>query len=205
MGEGVLVIACGALAREIKALKRLNGWPALDAEFLPAELHNRPEMIPAAVRELVDAKRGQYRSIFVAYADCGTGGKLDEALAGTGIERLPGAHCYEFYATSAAFASLAEQEVGTYYLTDYLVRHFDRLVIRGLAIDRHPELKDEYFRHYRRLVYLAQAPTKESRAEAERIARDLGLAYHYLETGYGGLGGSLARAVGTEETGKWQS
>jgi hypothetical protein len=202
-GRGVLVIACGALAREIKALKRLNGWQMLDSVFLPAELHNRPELIPQAVRELIDAHRANYRSIFVGYADCGTGGKLDEVLAATGVERLPGAHCYEFYASSAVFAALAEQEVGTYYLTDYLVRHFDRLVIRGLGIDRHPELKDEYFRHYRRLVYLAQAPDAQTRAEAERIARDMGFEYHYQETGYGGLGESLTRVVRPEEIRVW--
>ena len=104
-GRGVLVIACGALAREIKALKRLNGWQMLDSVFLPAELHNRPELIPQAVRELIEAHRGNYRTIFVGYADCGTGGKLDEVLAATGVERLPGAHCYEFYASSAVFAA----------------------------------------------------------------------------------------------------
>ena len=134
----VLVIACGALAREIVALKKLNGWSALDIQCLPPELHNRPERIPAAVRAAIVAGRTEYERIFVAYADCGTGGRLDEVLQAEHVERLPGAHCYEFFATSAAFAALGEAEPGTFYLTDFLVRHFDRLVIAGLGIDRHP-------------------------------------------------------------------
>jgi hypothetical protein len=134
----VLVIACGALAREIVALRKLNGWSALDIQCLPPELHNRPERIPAAVREAIGAARAHYQRIFVAYADCGTGGRLDAVLQAEQVERLPGAHCYEFFATSAAFAKLGEAEPGTFYLTDFLVRHFDRLVIAGLGIDRHP-------------------------------------------------------------------
>ncbi len=141
----VLVIACGALAREIVALKKLNGWSALDIQCLPPELHNRPERIPAAVRAAIVAGRAKYERIFVAYADCGTGGRLDEVLQAEHVERLPGAHCYEFFATSAAFAAMGEAEPGTFYLTDFLVRHFDRLVIAGLGIDRHPELAERVF------------------------------------------------------------
>src|SRR5208283_2371794 len=144
-GEGTLIIACGALAHEITALKRANGWEHLEVRCLPAELHNRPERIPAAVRALVQSSRCHYRSIFVAYADCGTGGLLDAVLKEEGVERIPGAHCYEFFATGPVFAELSAAEPGTFYLTDFLLRHFDRLVLRGLGLDRHPELHSAYF------------------------------------------------------------
>jgi Protein of unknown function (DUF1638) len=194
-GQGVLVIACGALAHEITALRRLNRWDDLDVRCLPAELHNRPERIPAAVRAAIHAARDQYRSIFVAYADCGTGGMLDEVLREEGVERIPGAHCYEFFATAPVFAALAEAELGTFYLTDFLLRHFERLVIRGLGLDRHPELFPTYFGNYRRLVYLAQFPAANSREQAQAIAARMGLAFEYRQTGYGTLGTSLAGAV----------
>jgi hypothetical protein len=195
-GTRTLAIACGALAREIIALKRLNGWDALDVECLPPELHNRPERIPAAVKAAIDGARPRYQRIFIAYADCGTGGQLDAVLREEGVERLPGAHCYEFYATSAAFAALGEAEPGTFYLTDFLVRHFERLVIEGLGIDRHPELQQQYFGNYRRLVYLAQLDDEALSGAAEAAARRLGLAYERRLTGYGDLAPSLARAVG---------
>jgi Protein of unknown function (DUF1638) len=189
---GTLVIACGALAREIAALKRANGWDALDVRCLPAELHNRPERIAPAVREAIEAARGHYAAIFVAYGDCGTRGALDALLRETGIERLPGAHCYEFFATPAVFAELSAAEPGTFYLTDFLLRNFERLVVKPLGLDRHPELATEYFRNYRRLVYLAQAPRPGALAEAERIAHSLGFAFEHRLTGYGQLGTRLA-------------
>jgi len=191
-----LAIACGALAREIVALKRLNGWQALDIECLPPELHNRPERIPAAVKKAIDGARGRYERIFVAYADCGTGGQLDQLLAAEQIERLPGAHCYEFYAGREAFAALHEAEIGTFYLTDFLVRHFDRLVIEGLGLDKHPELARQYFGNYTRLVHLAQLDDAALSAAAEAAAQRLGLRYERRYTGYGELAPSLARAVG---------
>jgi Protein of unknown function (DUF1638) len=191
-----LAIACGALAREIIALKRLNGWDALDVECLPPELHNRPERIPAAVKAAIDGARARYQRIFVAYADCGTGGQLDVVLAAEGIERLPGSHCYEFFTTASVFAALHEAEIGTFYLTDFLVRHFERLVIEGLGIDRHPELAREYFRNYTRLVYLAQLDDAALSAAAEAAAGRLGLRYERRLTGYGDLAPSLAHAVG---------
>jgi Protein of unknown function (DUF1638) len=194
-GEGVLVIACGALAHEITALRRLNRWDDLDVRCLPAELHNRPERIPAAVRAAIQAARDQYRSIFVAYADCGTGGLLDVVLREEGVERIAGAHCYEFFATASVFAALSEAEPGTFYLTDFLLRHFERLVIRGLGLDRHPELFSTYFGNYRRLVYLAQSPAADSREQAQAIAARMGLTFEYRQTGYGALGTSLAGAV----------
>jgi Protein of unknown function (DUF1638) len=193
--DRVLVIACGALSREITALKRAAGWWALDVTCLPPELHNRPERIPAAVRAAIGDARERYAHIFVAYADCGTGGALDRMLAEEGVERLPGAHCYEFFATPAVFAALSEAEPGTFYLTDFLVRHFDRLVIGSLGIDRHPELASEYFRHYHRVVYLAQVANAQLEHQARAIAARLGLRFEQRCTGYGDLASGLTRMV----------
>jgi Protein of unknown function (DUF1638) len=201
----MLIIACGALAHEITALRRANCWDDLTVRCLPAELHNRPERIPAAVRALIQESRDRYRSIFVAYADCGTGGRLDAVLAEEGVERIPGAHCYEFFATSPVFAQLAEAEPGTFYLTDFLLRHFERLVIRGLGLDRHPELFPSYFGNYRKLVYLAQAPAPDSEDAARAIAARMGLSFEYRRTGYGTLQTQLATAVGrNEEVVSWR-
>jgi hypothetical protein len=199
----VLVIACGALAHEIAALRRLNGWRQLGVQCLPAELHNTPKLIPGAVRELIHAGRARHDAIFVAYGDCGTGGELDAMLAEEGVERIPGAHCYEFFAGREAFAALADEEPGTFYLTDFLARHFDRLVIRGLGLDRHPELAAQYFGNYRRLVYLAQAGTPVQVEAARAAARRLGLAFELRQTAYGGLERSLRIAVEREAT--WPS
>jgi Protein of unknown function (DUF1638) len=194
-GQGMLIIACGALAHEVTALRRANAWDELDVRCLPAELHNRPEKIPDAVRALIRSSRDRYRSIFVAYGDCGTGGLLDKVLSEEGVERIPGAHCYEFFATGPVFAALAEAEPGTFYLTDFLLRHFDRLVIQGLGLDRHPELFSTYFGNYRKLVYLAQAPDTHSQADAREIAQRMGLQFEYRQTGYGMLGTKLTAAV----------
>ena len=189
-----LVVACGALAREIVALRAANGWSHLDVRCLPADLHNTPRRITGAVRDTIRANRGRYATIFVAYGDCGTGGELDAMLAQENVERIPGAHCYEFFAGAQVFAGLADDEPGTFYVTDFLVRHFDRLVIRGLCLDRHPELACEYFGNYRRLVYLAQSPSPERIAEARAAGERLGLAFECRHTGYGELQRSL-RAV----------
>jgi Protein of unknown function (DUF1638) len=194
-GQGLLIIACGALAHEITALCRANGWDQMDVRCLPAELHNRPEKIPGAVRAMIHASRDRYRSIFVAYADCGTGGLLDVVLREEGVERIPGAHCYEFFATAPVFAALAEAEPGTFYLTDFLLRHFERLVIRGLGLDRHPELFAAYFGNYRKLVYLAQAPQADSLQQGRAIALRMGLEFEHRQTGYGTLGVKLTAAV----------
>ena len=194
-GIRTLTIACGALAREIVALKRLNGWDTLDIECLPPDLHNRPERIPAAVKAAIDGARARYEHIFVAYADCGTGGQLDALLKVEGIERLPGAHCYEFFASAETFAALHDAEPGTFYLTDFLVRHFERLVIQGLGLDRHPELAQQYFANYKRVVYLAQLEDAALSAAAEKAAARLNLAYERRLTGYGELKGSLEHAV----------
>ncbi len=184
MNPSVLIIGCGALGWELAELERLNNWSHVTLRCLPAELHNRPERIAPALRAAIEKGRGEFQHIFVAYADCGTGGALDRMLAEYGIERLPGAHCYEFYAGSSAFSALAEAEPGTFYLTDFLVRHFDRLVRKGLGLDRHPELMSTYFRNYRRLVYLSQAedPALDERARAH--AAWLGLEYRRQHCGF---------------------
>ncbi|MCZ4316451.1 DUF1638 domain-containing protein [Comamonadaceae bacterium G21597-S1] len=196
MGDrpAILVIACGALAHEIVALRRINEWPHMAVQCLPAELHNRPEKIAAAVQGKIAANRGKFASMFVAYADCGTGGKLDAVLEHEGIERIPGAHCYEFFAGSQAFAALSDAEPGTFYLTDFLLRHFDRLILRGLGIDRHPELMPLYFGNYTRLVYLAQLEQPGMEEAGRRAAERLGLEYECRVTGYGDLQGSLQAA-----------
>ena len=186
-----LIIACGALAREIVAVRKLNDWPHMDVQCLPAELHNRPEKIPAAVKAKIQANRCDYSSIFVAYGDCGTGGLLDAVLQEEQVERIPGAHCYEFFAGSEAFEALTEKELGTFYLTDFLLEHFERLVVRGLGLDRHPSLLATLFGNYRKLVYLAQVPDAGRMAAARSAAERLGLTFDYLVTGYGGLEHSL--------------
>jgi Protein of unknown function (DUF1638) len=198
-----LVIACGALAREIAALRRANDWDALEVRCLPAELHNRPERIAPAVREAIKANRGQYAQMFVAYGDCGTGGELDRVLREEGIERLPGSHCYEFFATARVFAQLADTEPGTFYLTDFLLRHFERLVVRPLGLDRHPELTEVYFRNYRRLVYLSQLSRPEAIEQARRIAERFGFQFEHRFTGYGELGTRLAALVESQATLAW--
>jgi Protein of unknown function (DUF1638) len=183
MANPILLIACGALAKELVAISRQNQWQQLKIQCLPAELHNTPDEIPAAVVAMIEECKDKYHRIFVAYADCGTGGLLDKAIAPYGIERLPGAHCYEFYAGTDAFAELADTEPGTFYLTDFLVRHFDRLVIEGLGIDRHPELRSTYFGNYRRVVYLAQTHSADLAGLARRHAAFLGLDYEERYTG----------------------
>ena len=187
----VLVVACGALAKELRhliaALENESGDPAIDLECLPAKLHNRPELIPEAVRDRVRAARGRYQTILVGYADCGTGGLLDKVCREEGVERLPGPHCYELYAGAEAFTQLQEEELGTLYLTDYLVRHFERLILEGLGILDHPELQDVYFNNYTRLVYLSQEPDPELDRLARQAAERLGLRFEKVQTGYGGL------------------
>ena len=193
--DRVLVIGCGALARELVAVIDQAGLTNVDLTCLPATLHNRPGGIPALVREKITAARPRYDKIFVAYADCGTGGLLDAMLADEGVERLPGAHCYEFYAGPSAFAGMTEHELGTFFLTDFLARNFDRLVIKGLGLDRHPELLEVYFGNYTRLVYLAQTDDPALLTASRRAARRLGLAFEHRRTGYGDLATSIQAAA----------
>lgn len=190
----VLVIACGAIAHEVMALRKLNRWDHLKVQCLPADLHNRPAEIPGRVRALIDESAGRFEKVFVAYGDCGTGGALDAVLREVGIERIPGAHCYQFYAGHRNFEALAEEEPGTFYLTDFLARNFERLVIGGLGLDRHPELRDLYFGNYRRLVHLAQTASLATRDKAREAALRLGLGFEYRFTGYGDLVAALSGA-----------
>ncbi|RPH93684.1 MAG: DUF1638 domain-containing protein [Lysobacterales bacterium] len=196
----ILVIACGAIARELVRIRELNGWGHVEFQCLPAELHNRPEKIPAAVLEMIAARRADYARLFVGYADCGTGGLLDRALQGTGVERIPGAHCYEFFAGSEEFHQLAGEEPGSFYLTDFLVRHFERLVVRGLGLDREPALLPVYFGNYRRVVYLAQTGDAELQSLARRHAEFLGLDYLYRFCGDRPLSLALKPRLALEET-----
>lgn len=189
-----LVIACGALARELVAVKRISRLDHLDIVCLPAILHNRPHEIAPAVRRKIRSARGRYDEILCLYGDCGTGGALDAVLRDEGVERIPGAHCYAFYAGLEDFDHMMEDEVGTFFLTDYLARHFDRLVWRGLGLDRHPELRDDYFRHYRRVVHLVQSDDATLTARAEAAARRLGLPLETRFTGVGLMRPFLARA-----------
>jgi hypothetical protein len=191
-GARTLIIACGALAREIVHLQR-GPLAHIDVTCLPANLHNRPERIPAEMRRKIRESRAAYDDILCLYADCGTGGELDRVLREEGVTRIEGAHCYEFFAGADDFASMMEEEPGTFFLTDFLVRHFDRLVIAGLGLDRFPQLRDDYFRHYRRLVYLAQFEDSGLTLKAQAAAARLGLAFERRLTGLGGLGTFLAR------------
>ena len=192
MPEPILVIACGALAREIDALKRRWGWQHLHLKCIDAKLHNRPAEIPGRLRQMIRRYRSRYGEIFVAYADCGTAGGIDRVLDEEGAVRLEGAHCYEFLAGPARFAELSTEEPGTFYLTDFLARHFDRFVVKPLGLDRHPELRDAYFGNYRKLVYLSQTEDAGLLESAAQAAARLALEFEHVHCGYGGLETSLA-------------
>ena len=179
MQDKVLVIACGAIARELVRIRKLNQWDHIEFQCLPAELHNSPDQIPAAVKAKIDSQSRHYKNMFVAYADCGTGGALDKLLIDYGIERIAGAHCYEFFTGSEQFNAIAAAEPGSFYLTDFLTRHFERLVIKGLGMDRLPQLIPVYFSNYQRVVYLAQSKSEELQAMAQGHANYLGLDYQY--------------------------
>ncbi|MCE0507132.1 DUF1638 domain-containing protein [Roseivivax sp. GX 12232] len=190
-GSGrILLIACGALAREILDLRAANGWDHLDLTCLPAILHNTPEKITPAVRQAVEKARGDYARIYVVYGDCGTGGGLAAACAEMGVEMVPGPHCYSFFEGNAAFA--AREECTAFYLTDFLVRQFEAFVWRPLGLDRHPELREMYFGNYETLVYQAQTDDPALTERARDCAARLGLAFERRMTGYGDLGATLA-------------
>lgn len=185
----VLLIGCGALAREITWAVERNNWQHMEVTCLPADLHNRPQHIPDAMRAKIHAAKdsGKYSEIYAIYGDCGTGGRLDALLKEEGVERIGGAHCYEFYAGTARFEALAEEEIGSLYLTDYLVRFFDRLIIKGLGLDRFPHLRDVYFAHYTRVVYLSQTNDPKLVEQARAAARRLELDFVHRPTGIGGI------------------
>jgi len=184
--QGTLLIACGALAREIVAMTRANGWDHMKVVCLPARLHNDPGKIPEGVRARIREGRGKFERIFVLFADCGTGGLLDKVLEEEGVERIAGNHCYEVYAGTADFEALVKSEPASFFLTDFLVRHFDRLIIEGMGIDRHPKLLKMYFGKYKRLVYLAQSSDPVLLEKAEAAAGKLGLELDVRATGFGG-------------------
>ncbi|MEM9144710.1 MAG: DUF1638 domain-containing protein [Pseudomonadota bacterium] len=193
----VTLIACGALAREVLALQQANGWEWMRLTCLPAKLHNAPERIPDAVRRRIREVRDEgARAVFVLYADCGTGGLLDRVCEEEGATRIPGPHCYSFFAGNEAFAETAEEEdLTAFFLTDFLARQFDTLIWRGLGLNRHPDMRDMLFGHYTKLVYLVQAEDPVLDARAEEAAHRLGLAYERRVTGYGDLAPFLAHAA----------
>lgn len=182
-----LVIACGALVRELQYLIAQNAKLEIDIKAIPATYHNRPEKIASAVKRRITWARSRYDHIFVAYADCGTGGDLDRLLEQEQVERLPGAHCYAFFSGVDAFAARGDEDMRSFFLTDFLVRQFQTLVIRGLGLDRHPELMPVYFGNYERVVYLSQLPTPELIAKAGAAAQELGLAFEHRHVGFGDL------------------
>ena len=182
-----LIIACGALAREILAVLEANRLGHVDVQCLPAGLHNRPEQIPGAVADAIRRARATHGPILVAYADCGTGGLLDRVLEAEGVMRLPGPHCYAFYSGVEAFIARGDADMRAFFLTDFLVRQFETLVIESLGIDRHPELRDAYFGAYETVVYLSQAHDASLLAEARRAADRLGLAFEHRHVGLGDL------------------
>jgi hypothetical protein len=195
--DKILILACGALAKEISALIRLNGWSHLKTRYLPAILHNTPEKITEQLRMVLQSSQTKFSKIFIGYADCGTGGKIDSLLDEFDVQRLPGAHCYEFFAGKQTFAEIMEEEIGSYFLTDFLVKAFEKLVWQGMKIDRHPELLPIYFKHYKKLVYLAQSENLELQTQAHEIAERLGLVYEKRVTGYGELEHSLTALTAT--------
>ena len=195
MAEGALLLACGALARELVQLQRQNNWEHLKIQCLPAEWHHTPGKIPGGIRDAIEKYKDDYEHIFVAYGDCGTGGALDRVLEEYGVERLPGAHCYEFFAESSVFFGFADEEPGTFYLTDFLVQHFDRFVKKALGLDRHPELRDMYFGNYKRVIYMAQVRSEKLAKMAREQADFLGLEYQEHFTGLEPVGSILQEQV----------
>jgi hypothetical protein len=183
----VLVIACGALAREIRDIVEVNALHHIELTCLPAQWHNRPEKIAPEVRALIRENRGRYKRIAIAYAECGTQGELDKVCAEEGVERIAGPHCYSFYWGNEAFAARGEDDIDAFFLTDFLARQFEAFVVEPLGLDLHPELRDMYFGNYRRLVYLAQTEDPALDAKARSAAERLGLAYERRFTGIGDL------------------
>jgi hypothetical protein len=187
MTDSVLVIACGALVREITELKESYGWDHLQLKCIDAKLHMRPALIPARLRDMIQKYKNDFDEIFVAYADCGTCGEIDKVLDEEGIQRLPGAHCYQFFAGTERFAALSDAEPGTFYLTDFLAQHFDQFVTKPLKFEQHPELRDAYFGNYKRLVYLSQKKDADLVEAARLVAKKLDLEFEHVPVGYGEL------------------
>lgn len=196
--EKVRVIACGAIAREVLAVSRQNGLSHIDLACLPAIWHAHPERIaPGVEQAIAEARAEGFTRIFVAYADCGTGGALEAVVgrAGAGVSMLAGPHCYSFFTGNARFAAQADDEITAFYLTDFLARQFEAFVIEPLGLDRHPQLKDMYFGNYTRLIYLSQEEDPALQDKARAAADYLGLVYEYRVTGYGDLAPELIAAA----------
>ncbi len=189
--EEILIIGCGAIAHEINEIIKLNNWENVQLQCLNAELHNRPEKLPKKIKFVIDSNSDKYSKIFLAYADCGTGGLIDSMLKDYKIERLKGAHCYEFFAGSKIFRQLNNEEIGTFYLTDFLVKNFERLIIDGLGLGKNPDLKVEYFKNYKKIVYLAQKPDDELKRKAQNHAEYLDLQFDIHYTGLNNLESQL--------------
>ena len=187
----ILLIACGALAREILDLKEANGWSHLDLTCLPAKLHLYPEKITDEVRAAVKKHRDKYDDIFVVYADCGTGGLLEAECEKLGVQMVSGPHCYSFFEGNDRFSKISEDEITTFYLTDFLVRQFDAFIVKPMGLDRHPDLRDMYFGNYEKLVYQAQTDDPALTDKAKTCADRLGLAFERRFTGYGDLARTL--------------
>jgi len=188
-----LILACGALSRELRDIARLHAFENVTIECLPAVLHNRPNEIPDALRSRLSQVRHMYENILIGYADCGTAGAIDAICEEEGLERLPGAHCYQVFAGEERFNEMHDRDPTAFYLTDFLAKHFDRIVVDGLGIARHPELRDMYFGNYTTLVYLAQTDSPELERKAQAAAHKLGLTYRRIRTGYGDLSESVVR------------
>ena len=188
-GSGdTLLIACGALAHEIIALNNANNWDCFTVECIPAKIHWAPKKIPGAVRQKIRDSRERFKNIYVLFGDCGTAGELDDMLESEGVERIGGPHCFSFLAGNDYFESLAEGEgVSAFYLTDFMVKHFDKFFWEGLWLDKHPELLPMYFGNYTKVIYTAQVKDPKLEYEARAIADRLGLEYEYCFSGYGDL------------------
>lgn len=191
----VLIISCGALAKEILAVLDMNGWRHMDLTCLPAEWHFTPKKIPDGMRKKIRENRSKYDEILCVFGDCGTGGELDRVLEQEGVERIAGDHCYAFYAGLDEYAAMDKKEPGTLYLTDFFVRCFDTFVIRYLGLDSHPELRDDYFGNFTRVAYLAQTSSDELDQKAMAAAKRIGLRLDICRTGLNGIEGFLVKSI----------
>lgn len=187
MTNSVLIIACGALVREITELKEHYGWDHLHLKCIDAKLHMRPALIAPRLKDMIEKYRDNYSEIFVAYADCGSVGAIDKVLDEAGVERLPGVHCYQFFAGTERFAQMSDEEPGTFYLTDFLARHFDQFVTRPLKFEEHPELRKAYFGNYKKLTLISQKQDDDLIEQARQAAEKLELEFEHVHVGYGEL------------------
>jgi len=191
-----LLICCGAIAREVLAVIKDNGWDHMDVQCLPAKLHNDPGQLPEGVRAKIKEGRETHDKVMVLYSDCGTGGGIERVLAEEKVESIGGSHCYEIFAGSEVFHKMMADEPGTFFVTDFLARSFEALVFKGLGLDRFPKLRNVYFGKYKKLVYLAQTENADTRARAEAAAEMIGLDFEMRFTGYGGFANFIAGEAG---------